>query len=231
MTDMLFSQDKSHRVGFSILRFYWIKSRISTVYSTRLSAVLQHLLVLNVKPFSNGKCISELMLSITFHCKAMFAVGWLELGEAEKAHHLLDKCFRNIQGPFQVSSWLTHPPQPKLLTWMLFESAITSPHRCGVNYQMALVSSTFSQEWEDSCRLCCLGILASGQLSINIKLQNKQSSSNDPDFFFILLDFRRSAWPFPLFFPLMLLNSAFVVWTIWAVRWIGCWGKMMFVLY
>uniref|UniRef100_A0A8C4EYE7 Protein-glucosylgalactosylhydroxylysine glucosidase n=1 Tax=Dicentrarchus labrax TaxID=13489 RepID=A0A8C4EYE7_DICLA len=34
----------------------------------------------------------------------MFAIGWLELGEAEKAHKLLEKCFKNIQGPFQVWS-------------------------------------------------------------------------------------------------------------------------------
>ncbi|XP_060770456.1 protein-glucosylgalactosylhydroxylysine glucosidase isoform X1 [Neoarius graeffei] len=35
---------------------------------------------------------------------SMFAVGWLELGEAEKAQQLLQKCFKNIQGPFQVWS-------------------------------------------------------------------------------------------------------------------------------
>ncbi|XP_019132727.2 protein-glucosylgalactosylhydroxylysine glucosidase isoform X1 [Larimichthys crocea] len=34
----------------------------------------------------------------------MFAIGWLELGEAERAHTLLQKCFKNIQGPFQVWS-------------------------------------------------------------------------------------------------------------------------------
>lgn len=34
----------------------------------------------------------------------MFAIGWLELGDAEKAHGLLQKCFNNIQGPFQVWS-------------------------------------------------------------------------------------------------------------------------------
>ncbi|KAJ4937491.1 hypothetical protein JOQ06_002126 [Pogonophryne albipinna] len=34
----------------------------------------------------------------------MFAIGWLELGEAEKAQHLLEKCFKNIQKPFQVWS-------------------------------------------------------------------------------------------------------------------------------
>ncbi|XP_053175127.1 protein-glucosylgalactosylhydroxylysine glucosidase [Scomber japonicus] len=34
----------------------------------------------------------------------MFAIGWLELGEAEKAQRLLEKCFKNIQGPFQVWS-------------------------------------------------------------------------------------------------------------------------------
>ncbi|XP_062318449.1 protein-glucosylgalactosylhydroxylysine glucosidase isoform X1 [Osmerus eperlanus] len=35
---------------------------------------------------------------------SMFAVGWLELGEAEKAQKELQKCFKNIQGPFQVWS-------------------------------------------------------------------------------------------------------------------------------
>uniref|UniRef100_A0A8C5H4G3 Protein-glucosylgalactosylhydroxylysine glucosidase n=1 Tax=Gouania willdenowi TaxID=441366 RepID=A0A8C5H4G3_GOUWI len=34
----------------------------------------------------------------------MFAIGWLELGEADRAQLLLDKCFSNIQGPFQVWS-------------------------------------------------------------------------------------------------------------------------------
>uniref|UniRef100_A0A8C6WY21 Protein-glucosylgalactosylhydroxylysine glucosidase n=1 Tax=Neogobius melanostomus TaxID=47308 RepID=A0A8C6WY21_9GOBI len=34
----------------------------------------------------------------------MFAIGWLELDEAERAQHLLTKCFSNIQGPFQVWS-------------------------------------------------------------------------------------------------------------------------------
>ncbi|XP_051545366.1 protein-glucosylgalactosylhydroxylysine glucosidase isoform X2 [Myxocyprinus asiaticus] len=34
----------------------------------------------------------------------MFAVGWLELGETEKAQQLLQKCFKNIQKPFQVWS-------------------------------------------------------------------------------------------------------------------------------
>ncbi|KAK0142100.1 Protein-glucosylgalactosylhydroxylysine glucosidase [Merluccius polli] len=35
---------------------------------------------------------------------SIFAVGWLELGEAEKAQKLLEKCFDNIRGPFQVWS-------------------------------------------------------------------------------------------------------------------------------
>ncbi|XP_020790881.2 protein-glucosylgalactosylhydroxylysine glucosidase [Boleophthalmus pectinirostris] len=35
---------------------------------------------------------------------SMFAIGWLELGEAERAQNLLTKCFNNIQGPFQVWS-------------------------------------------------------------------------------------------------------------------------------
>lgn len=34
----------------------------------------------------------------------MFAIGWLELGEAEKASVLLDRCYSHIQGPFQVWS-------------------------------------------------------------------------------------------------------------------------------
>eukprot|EP00066_Takifugu_rubripes_P004399 XP_003967747.1 PREDICTED: acid trehalase-like protein 1 isoform X2 [Takifugu rubripes] len=35
---------------------------------------------------------------------SMFAIGWLELGDTEKAQLLLQKCFQNIQGPFQVWS-------------------------------------------------------------------------------------------------------------------------------
>ncbi|XP_062859596.1 protein-glucosylgalactosylhydroxylysine glucosidase [Trichomycterus rosablanca] len=38
---------------------------------------------------------------------SMFAVGWLELGKAEKAQQLLLKCFKNIQGPFNV--WSEEP--------------------------------------------------------------------------------------------------------------------------
>lgn len=43
------------------------------------------------------------MDAFTFHPKGMFAIGWLELGKADKALLLLEKCFNNIQGPFQVS--------------------------------------------------------------------------------------------------------------------------------
>ena len=46
--------------------------------------------------------------AFTLHCKSMFAIGWMELGEADKAQSLLQKCFSNIQGPFQVSFWVTH---------------------------------------------------------------------------------------------------------------------------
>uniref|UniRef100_A0A3B3Z7L1 Glycoside hydrolase family 65 central catalytic domain-containing protein n=1 Tax=Periophthalmus magnuspinnatus TaxID=409849 RepID=A0A3B3Z7L1_9GOBI len=48
----------------------------------------------------------HIFIHITF-CdilQGMFAIGWLELGEAERAQHLLVKCFNNIQGPFQVWS-------------------------------------------------------------------------------------------------------------------------------
>lgn len=45
----------------------------------------------------------QLIEAFTFHPKGMFAIGWLELGEADKALLLLEKCFSNIQGPFQVS--------------------------------------------------------------------------------------------------------------------------------
>lgn len=37
-----------------------------------------------------------------FISKGMFAIGWLELGEPDRAQLLLEKCFKNIQGPFQV---------------------------------------------------------------------------------------------------------------------------------
>uniref|UniRef100_A0A3B5MSM0 Protein-glucosylgalactosylhydroxylysine glucosidase n=1 Tax=Xiphophorus couchianus TaxID=32473 RepID=A0A3B5MSM0_9TELE len=43
-------------------------------------------------------------INFPFHLQGMFAIGWLELGEAEKAQRLLEKCFKNIQGPFQVWS-------------------------------------------------------------------------------------------------------------------------------
>lgn len=209
------------RTKVTVFFLYRSKSRITSVYSTMLSAVLRHLLVLNIKPFSNGTRISEPMRSMTFHCKAMFAVGWLELGEADKAHHLLEKCFRNIQGPFQVSFWLTRPLQHELLTWMLFECLITSPHRCGVNYQIALVLSTFSQEWGDSCRLCCLVILGSGQLSMNMRLQYKQSSSSsDPEFhisFFISSRVQKECLAFSPLLPIDVTELC-----IRGVNYLGC---------
>ncbi|KAF3854906.1 hypothetical protein F7725_022961 [Dissostichus mawsoni] len=65
----------------------------------------------------------------------MFAIGWLELGEAEKAQHLLEKCFKNIQRPFQVWS----------------ESSDGSG---AVNFLTGM---------GDSCKLCSLVILASVQ--------------------------------------------------------------------
>lgn len=47
-----------------------------------------------------------------FSCpeQSMFAIGWLELGDTDKAQLLLQKCFQNIQGPFQVS-WCRPPWQ------------------------------------------------------------------------------------------------------------------------
>lgn len=54
------------------------------------------------KIFKHYVCCKN-MCTVTFHCQGMFAIGWLELGESEKAQHLLEKCFNNIQGPFQVS--------------------------------------------------------------------------------------------------------------------------------
>lgn len=45
------------------------------------------------------------------------------------------------------------------------------------------------------------------------------------------IEFRRTAWLFPLFFRMTFLSSVFEVWTTWAVRWTGCWGKMKSVSY
>lgn len=101
-------------------------------------------------------------MSLTFSfVKSMFAIGWLELGEAEKAQLLLQKCFQNIQEPFQVSTCLA--PLHKKKYWLTDADVLTCPLRCGASRPMALVSSTFSQEWEDSCRLCSSVTLASGQ--------------------------------------------------------------------
>lgn len=49
----------------------------------------------------------------------MFAIGWLELGEAEKAQGLLEKCFSNIQGPFQVSLESSHHTYTTLVLYTL----------------------------------------------------------------------------------------------------------------
>lgn len=102
---------------------------------------------------------------------------------------------------------------------MLFECLITSPHRCGVNYQIALVLSTFSQEWGDSCKLCCLVILGSGQLSMNMRLQYKQSSS-DPEFhitFFISSRVQKECLAFSPLLPIDVTELC-----IRGVNYLGC---------
>lgn len=98
---------------------------------------------------------------------------------------------------------------------------------------MALVQSTFSRVWEDSCRLCCLVILASGRWSnlppchCEIQTEPRQQHKDWPPVFF--LEFKRNVWPFRHFYPMAYPSSAFMAWATWAARWTGCWGKMMFL--
>lgn len=40
-----------------------------------------------------------------FSPQSMFAVGWLELKEVQRAQTHLNKCFSNITEPFKVSAW------------------------------------------------------------------------------------------------------------------------------
>lgn len=104
---------------------------------------------LNTIKIDAWKCIS----------KGMFAIGWLELGESDRAQLLLEKCFENIQGPFQV------PEQSSDNTvgiGSLYANR-TSSYRCGANHRTALGRSTSSLEWGDSCRRCCLVTRVSGQ--------------------------------------------------------------------
>lgn len=66
----------------------------------------------------------------TFISKGMFAIGWLELGEPDRALLLLEKCFKNIQGPFQVleqSADNTGGGRPVL--WMLTTPPLTGVER------------------------------------------------------------------------------------------------------
>lgn len=102
------------------------------------------------------------------------------------------------------------------------KSIITSPNRCGVNHQMVLVQSTFSQVWEDSCRLCCLVTQASGQLSIlpppiiwtqNIRSKTPHLWQFSFFCFSFVVEFKKNAWPFPQFFLPTYLSSASVAWT------------------
>lgn len=67
-------------------------------------------LFLHFSPRTTCRLLSGYVSLDFFLClvQSMFAIGWLELGEAEKAQLLLQKCFQNIQGPFQVSLCL--PP-------------------------------------------------------------------------------------------------------------------------
>lgn len=170
--------------------------------------------------------------ALTFHCKGMFAVGWLELGEADKARLLLQKCFKNIQGPFQVSFWPAHPPKHNT-------SQLNARWMCD-----HLSSQVWSELADGSGAVNFLtgmgGFLQAVLFGytgfrsvINPPTAQQKQWCKDPHtvFFFLLLEFRRSAWPFPHFSPMTFLSSAFAVWTIWAVRWTGCWEKMMFVLY
>lgn len=115
--------------------------------------------------FLNSKCIFEQVLWLSFVRVCLQLVGWSS-GRRRKPFIYFRSVSRTSRDPFRYPSDPRTHLNTTPLNWMLSECVITSPHRYGVNYQMALVQSTSSQEWEDSCRLCCLVTLASGQLSI-----------------------------------------------------------------
>lgn len=101
-----------------------------------------------------------------------------------------------------------------LFYWTSSECVVTSPHRYGVNHQMVLVRLTFSRAWEDSYRLRCLVIPASGQSVMKRQLTVHtagRQSYKDPHACVFLPDIRRNVWPFLHFFPMTFLSSASVV--------------------
>lgn len=91
---------------------------------------------MNVDTWMLTQFCVQLINGFTFHPKGMFAIGWLELGKADKALLLLEKCFNNIQGPFQVSGTPTD-------TW-----AHSAPlHRTPVVF---MCDHLLSQVWSES---------------------------------------------------------------------------------
>lgn len=117
----------------------------------------------------------------TFNSKGMFAIGWLELGEPDRALLLLEKCFKNIQGPFQVleqSADNTGGEGGGGETGSL-DADHTSSHRCGANRRTAPGRSTSSLGWGDSCRWCCLVTRGSGQPWQHSEKRNCRTNSSE----------------------------------------------------
>lgn len=110
----------------------------------------------------------------------MFAIGWLELGEPDKAQLLLERCFKNIQGPFQVlEQSFDNTGGPGSV-----DANHTSSLRFGASRQTGLGRSTSSLGWGDSCRRCCLVTQGSGQPQWKRKC--RINGSKTIDFFFFL---------------------------------------------
>lgn len=167
----------------------------------------------------------------------MFAIGWLELGEAERAQRLLEKCFSNIQGPFQVSLQLSHPHHTN--TRLFTESWL--PVLTGVEWIIRwLWCSQLSHGYGRIPASCAVWL---HWLQVSHKSSHAHTVKTHISLYttctqwykvchpVFCIEWRRNAWPFPRFFPTTFLSSASVVWIIWAVRWTGCWGKMKSVSY
>lgn len=171
----------------------------------------------------------------TFVFQGMFAIGWLELGEAEKAQLLLEKCFNNIQGPFQVP----------------FGSHIhINTHLTFTGWKIDYLSSQVWSESSDGSGavnfLTGMGgflqavlfgytgfrlVLNPGNKHFGVFSPQCVHSDTKLHILFYILEFRRTAWHSRHCFPTTSASFVSVVWTTWAARWTGCWGRKKSVSY
>lgn len=132
-----------------------------------INDVLQRLLALNLKVgfccfFFLITCLFVPMLLLSLIRECLQSAGW-SWGRLRKLNIYLTSATKTSRDRSRFpSDSHSHIMLLNVFYWTSSECVITSPGRYGVNHLMALVQSTFSREWEDSCKLCCSAIQALG---------------------------------------------------------------------